>query len=124
MIEIKVQSDIKKVSQLCSMAGIKNTEGYSVMAACDKDEVLAFSVFKKNKESMTIERIIPEDDILLFDGILRSTLHVAATNGIYDVFYTDEVSEKNLATLKFIKDKEKKMLSVDRLFQDSCSCNK
>lgn len=124
MIEIKVQTDEKKVCELCGKAGVLNASGYSVMAACDKDEVLAFSVFKKDKDSMTVVKIIPEDDILMFDGILRSTLHVAATNGICDVFYTDTLNEKNLEILKFIKNKEKKMLDVDRLFQDSCSCNK
>ena len=92
------------------------------MAAVDRDEVLSFSVFSLSDNSMIIEHIVPEDDIPLADGMLRSTIHVGLTRGKSEVFYADTVSLKLLETLRFIKDPERKLLNSDKLFQSCCDC--
>ncbi len=122
MIEIKVLEDRSKVSELLSSIGLEPSFDMGVMAAMDKDEVLAFSVFSLSGDSMTIERIVPETDIPLADGMIRSTIHVALSRGKNEVFYGEGVSEKLLSILKFIKDADRKLLDSDKLFQSCCGC--
>ena len=122
MLEIKVLTDKQKIDELLSRVGAEPAENRGVMAAVDRDEVLSFSVFSLNADSMTIEYIVPEDDIPLADGMLRSTIHVGLTRGKNEVFYADTVSLKLLETLRFIKDPERKLLNSDKLFQSCCDC--
>ena len=123
MLEIKIVEDAMLAQKLCKQCGIENTEHKNVMAAFDGQEVIGFSVFAINETSLTLFRIVPEDDILLADGMLRSTLHVAATRGLNNACYDGSMNEQLLNKLKFIKDREKKQLDIDRLFADCC-CGK
>ena len=122
MLEIKVLTDVQKIAQLCERCGVTPDETRGVMAAVDGEEVLAFSVFTLDSDSMTIEYIVPENDIPLADGMLRSTIHVALTRGKTAVYYAETVSEKLLTTLAFIKDADKKLLNSDKLFESCCGC--
>ncbi len=122
MLEIKVLTDREKIAELCLSCGEEVSAERGVMAAVDGEEVLAFSVFSLGDESMTVEHIVPENDIPLADGMLRSTIHVALTRGKTVVYYADTVSEKLLTTLQFIKDADKKILNSDKLFESCCGC--
>jgi len=122
MLEIKVLTDENKIGELLDRVGTEPSFDRGVMAAVDRDEVLAFSVFSLSADSMTIEYIEPSTDIPLADGMLRSTIHVALTRGKSEVFYAETVSKSLLETLKFIKDPEKRLLDSDKLFQSCCGC--
>lgn len=123
MIEVKLVTDFAKVKELCNACGICDTDRKNIMAATDKGEVLAYSVFFMDENSMTICRVVPTNDYLLADGIIRSTMHIAVTRGIDKLYYTDDVDEKMLSTLRFIKQKEEKLLDCQVLFKDKC-CGK
>lgn len=120
MIEVKIVEDKAKADKLCKSVGITPCAAHSVMAADDRGEVLAFSVFRIERNEMMFERLSPEDDALMADAIIRSTLHVAANRGILKVYYGAAVSEKLLSVLGFIEDKELKTLNISKLFEDSC----
>lgn len=120
MLEIKVLEDNAKKAELLSRFQKKQGE---IMAAFDKGEIIAYTVFSLLEKSAVIEHIVPEEDIMMADGMLRSTIHVALCRGKGEVFYADTVSEKLLDTLKFVKDKDKKLLDHEKLF-GSCCCNK
>lgn len=121
MIKVQIVEDKTLAKELCEKVGFFVTDNRFVMAAEDRGEILAYSVFTIDKNIMTLEYLFPEEDALMTDAIIRSTLHIAATRGLTDVFYGEKCSEKLLSVLKFIKDKNEKTLDVSRLFEDSCS---
>ncbi len=122
MLEIKVLTDNEKIAALLKECGKPQDDNRGVMAAVDREEVLAYSVFKLAEDSMIIEHIVPESDIPLADGMIRSTIHVALNRGKSTVYYAETVSEKLLITLSFIKDADKKILNSDKLFESCCGC--
>lgn len=121
MIKVQIAEDKILSEKLCKESGFTLTDTRFVMVAEDKGEILAYSVFTIDKNIMTLEYLCPEQDALMADAIIRSTLHIAATRGLTEVFYGEKCSEKLLSVLKFIKDKNEKTLDVSRLFEDSCS---
>lgn len=121
MIKVQIVEDKTLAKELCEKVGFFVTDNRFVMAAEDRGEILAYSVFTIDKNIMTLEYLCPEEDALMADAIIRSTLHIAATRGLTEVFYGEKCSEKLLLLLRFIKDKETKTLDVSRLFEDSCS---
>ena len=121
MIKVQIVEDKTQAEELCRKAGFPVSDTRFVMAAEDKGEILAYSVFTIDKNIMTFEYLCPEEDALMADAIIRSTLHIAATRGLTNVFYGEKCCEKLLSVLRFIKDKDAKTLDVSRLFEDSCS---
>ena len=122
MLEIKVLTDENKIRELLNQVGAAPSFDRGIMAAVDGEEVIAFSVFTLSADSMTVEYIVPDSDVPLADGMLRSTIHVALSRGKNEVYYAETVSEKLLKLLKFIKDPEKKLLDSDKLFESCCGC--
>ena len=91
-----------------------------VTALCG-EEKLGYCLYDIDERSVTIRFIKPSDDIMLADGILRSTLHVAAERGITTAFYADTAPEKLFEKLDFIESREEKTLKIEKLFE-SCCC--
>ena len=121
MIKVQIAEDKVLAEELMKKVGFSPLESRSVMVAEDRGEVLAFSVFSIEKNRMTLEYLFPEDDALMADAIIRSTLHIAATRGLVEAYYGEKCSEKMLSVLRFIKSAEEKTLDISRLFEDSCS---
>ena len=100
---------------------------YNVFSGCvtakDNAKLLGFCLYDLN-DKMIIKHIEPMEDLALADGILRSTLHVAAEKSIMKVFYADTVPEDFFKKLNFIKDQNEKSLNIDKLFQSCQSCSK
>ena len=123
MLEIKIAGDCALVKELCEKNGLSACDSRFVMAATDKGEVIAYTVFSLLNDSLYLERVVPLDDPLMADGMIRSTLHVAAERGLAEAFYTDGVDETVLKRFRFVKDSERKTLDVGILFTDCC-CGK
>ena len=98
------------------------SENSKCVSCKDGQEVLGFCLFELDKEKITVKYIEPTEDILLADGILRSSLHVASERGIMNAFYTDTVSEDFLKKTGFIKNAEEKRLDIDKLFKNCAGC--
>ena len=75
-----------------------------------------------NNERITVKYLEPFDDIALADGILRSTLHVAAEKSIMNAYYSDTVPEQFLHKLGFIENESEKKLNINKLFESCKGC--
>ncbi len=92
------------------------------LCAKDKQEVLGYCLFDIDDNIMTIRAIEPQNDLMLLDGILRSTLHVAATRNLTQAVWSEKAPEKIFKTLGFIT--EENTLNINKLFESHCNCCK
>lgn len=124
MIALAPISDRDEINRLF----LENKLNFSEISGCVKakcdGEVLGFCLYDLDKNGIIIYKIVPENDLSLADGILRSTLHVAAERSIMNAFYSGEDTEKLCDSLGFIINKEEKRLNINKLFESCCSCKK
>lgn len=121
MIKVQVVEDKNLVENYLKKAGFTPSDTRFLMAAEDRGDILAYSVFSIENNEMMLEYLFPEEDALMADAIIRSTLHIAASRGLSTVHYGENCSEKLLNVLRFIKDNDEKTLDVSKLYEDSCS---
>ncbi len=93
-----------------------------VVTANDGEKVIGMSLYELTNDKMTVFYIEPVSDIPLADGILRSTLHVAAERSIMSAYYAEPMDISFLKKIDFIKNEEEKSLQIDKLFKSCCSC--
>lgn len=122
MIYLGPVNDKKKAEEFFKERNFEFTENAQCVTAQNGQELLGLCLFELDKKKITILHIEPLNDIPLADGILRSTLHVAAEKSIMDAFYADTVPEEFLEKIKFIKEKSEKSLDINKLFQSCCNC--
>ena len=124
MIALAPISDRDEINRLF----LENKLNFSKISGCKKkkcgEEVLGFCLYDLDKNGIIIYKIVPENDLSLADGILRSTLHVAAERSIMNAFYSGGDTEKLCDSLGFIINKEEKRLNINKLFESCCSCKK
>lgn len=123
MITLGPVRDTEKIKKMFEERNIPWCENSDCVAALDGDAVLGLCLYNLDKEKITVLHIEPLEDIALSDGILRSTLHVAAEHNIMNAFYGESVPENFLAKIGFIKNIDKKTLDIDKLFKSCCSCS-
>lgn len=122
MLEILKNDNIYEIQTAFKASGFEYTQHSGMLCAKDKGDVLGYSLYYLERDKMTVIKIEPKEDIMLFDGILRSTLHIAAQNNILSAFYPEHFeSEGILEKLQFIKDKQERRLNIDLLF-GGCNC--
>lgn len=124
MIALAPISDKSEINRLFSENGLEFSEFSGCVKAKCGEEVLGFCLYDLNKSGIFIKKIVPENDLMLADGILRSTLHIAAERSIMNAFYCGEDTEKLCDKLGFIKDRAENRLNINRLFESCCSCQK
>ncbi len=124
MIALAPISDKNEINRLFLENGLEFTEFSGCVKAKCGEEVLGFCLYSLDKSGMVIYKIVPENDLSLADGILRSTLHVAAERSIMNAFYSGGDIEKLCEKLGFIKDRAEKRLNINRLFESCCSCGR
>lgn len=124
MIALAPIGDKKEINRLFSENGLKFSEFSGCVKAKSGEEVLGFCLYDLDKNCIVIKKIVPENDLSLADGILRSTLHVAAERSIMNAFYSGEDTERLCDKLHFVIDKEEKRLNINKLFESCCSCKK
>lgn len=114
----------EEIGKLFLENGISFGEYSGCVSATCGQEVLGYCLYDLTPNKMIVHLINPLSDIPLADGILRSTLHVAAEKSIMDAFYSETLPEDFLEKIGFIKDKSEKTLQIDKLFQSCCNCGK
>ena len=122
MISLAESKDGKLTGDLFASSGLEINENSSCVTAEENGDVVGYCLFDIDKDKIVIRRISPQDDIMLADGILRSTLHVAAERFIMKAFYDGGISEELLDRLEFILDKQEKRLDMEKLFKSCCTC--
>ena len=123
MITVSPSKDTEEIKRIFKEQNIEYCENSGCVIAKQGDGVLGKCLYNLDEKCMTILDIEPKDDIMLLDGILRSTLHIATERSIMKATYVDTSFESVFETLKFIKDKPSRTLDTDRLF-GGCECNK
>ena len=124
MIALAPISDKNEINRLFSENGLDFSEFSGCVKAKCGEEVLGFCLYSLDKSGIVIYKIVPEKDLKLADGILRSTLHVAAERSIMNAFYSGEDTESLCDKLGFIVDGGEKRLNINKLFESCCSCKK
>ena len=125
MVTLSVLKDKEKTARLFKENNIEQNENSLCLVAFDGKNDLGFSLFDLNSDKAVIKYIEPLGDLSLADGILRSTLHIAAQRFVMNAFYDGEtVPEDFFEKLGFIKDKQEKRLNMDNLFMSCGSCER
>ncbi|MBQ6847724.1 MAG: hypothetical protein IJO62_02265 [Clostridia bacterium] len=122
MLTLSVLKDADKTARLFKESNIEQNENSLCLLATDGESDLGFSLFDITHDKMVVRYIVPLKDLSLADGILRSTLHIAAERFVMTVYYADTIPESFFETLGFIKNKEEKTLNIDKLFMSCGSC--
>ncbi|MBO4733474.1 MAG: hypothetical protein J5662_03260, partial [Clostridia bacterium] len=117
MITVAPLKESEKITAFFKKAGIGVPENAGCVVASVGEEVLGFCLYDLTDKGITVLYIEPKDDLSLADGILRSTLHVAASRSAMDARYEGEENEKLFSKLGFILDKADKKLDIDKLFR-------
>lgn len=121
MITLAPVSERKEIERLFTENSLTYTEFSGCVKASCGEDILGYSLYDLESDKMVIYIITPQDDLLFADGILRSTLHIAAERSVMNTFYDDNI-ENLCEKLTFIKNKEEKRLDIDKLFKSCCSC--
>lgn len=124
MIALAPLNDNDKIKSIFIEKGIEYTDNSGCVTAMQGTDLLGLCLYELDSKKMTVKYIEPLSDIGLADGILRSTLHVAAESSIMDAFYADSLPEDFLNKIGFIKDGTEKRLDIDKLFKSCASCGK
>lgn len=123
MIEILPERDKAVLAPLYEQNGIEMGDDRIAAVAKFGSEVLGYCLFELTKEKLTVLALVPDDDIMLADGILRSALHVGVANEVMKAYYADSAPEAVFKKLGFIGEEEKSLL-VEKLFQSCGGCGK
>lgn len=111
-----------EVEAIFKAKNIPFNEFSGVVTANDGKDVIGMSLYELTNDKMTVFYIEPTSDIALADGILRSTLHVAAERSIMSAYYAEPMDISFLKKVDFIKSEDEKSLQIDKLFKSCCSC--
>ena len=122
MLTLGPLKDKQEIKDLFTNRNLQCNDNSGCVVCKNGDELLGLCLYDLTNEKMVVRHIEPMEDLGLADGILRSTLHVAAERSIMNAFYADTVPEEFFQKLQFIKDSDEKSLNIDKLFQSCCSC--
>ncbi len=122
MITLKT-TEKSEAQFLFEKEGLDFGDNSNCLCAKDKTEVLGYCLFDIEEDVMVIRAIEPQSDLMLLDGVLRSTLHIAASRELKEATFTDKAPEKIFKTLGFLK--EDGTLNISKLFESHCNgCGK
>ena len=122
MITVKLTtSDIAK--EFYEKENLSFSENSNALLSKDREEVLGYCLFDILDDEMVISAIEPKADLMLLDGVLRSTLHIAASRNLAKATYTDKTPKEVFKTLGFLKEDES--LNIGKLYESGCKgCGK
>ena len=84
--------------------------------------MLGTLLYETANGKMDIIKILPQDDKLMADSMLRSALFIAANRGIFDVFWKETVPDELIKQLGFVKNITNKSIDVTNLFSSCKNC--
>lgn len=120
MITLSPVSDRERISEIWKENNLPLFDDCGCIEVQGGSEVLGYSLYRLTPDAITVCKIVT-DDRTLTDGILRSTLHLAAERNITNAFYSGDDTEHICKMLGFIKDENEKTLNINKLFE-SCRC--
>lgn len=124
MISLGVCTDNNLVKKLYKENEICfNQNSFAVTAICGQ-EMLGYCLYDLTDKEMVLHLVNPIGDLPLADGIIRSTLHVAAERSILNAFYDNDSIKSVLELLDFIENETEKKVNINKLFTGCNSCKK
>ena len=81
MLQILKREDKSPYLDEILKLGLSENE-IAISEAVDGDSVLGYALYKISPEAIEIYKISPQNDLLLFDGIVRSILFLAVLKGV------------------------------------------
>ncbi len=123
MISLMPIKDKQQITEYFKKHNLKIDACSGCVTATENNDIIGYCLYRLTKEGITVFAVEPQNDIMLADGILRSALHVAAENFVFDAFYTDTAPVDLFKKLDFIKNADQKRLNIDKLF-GGCGCKK
>ena len=121
MIEVNVIKDFYESKNIFNKYNIVFENNCFCMAAKDKEEILALCLFKYDNDSVIIKELQPRNDLLMLDGVLRSTFFVATNRKMEKAFFDNDDLTDIFKKLDFIDNIDIKSLKLKKIF-DSCGC--
>lgn len=121
MIEVNVIKDFYETKKIFEENSISFENNCFCMAAKDGEETLGICLFKYENDSVIIKDIKPRNDLLMADGVLRSTFFVASNKNIEKAFFDNDDIVEIFKKLDFIDNIYDKSLKIKKIF-DSCGC--
>lgn len=104
----------------------KNNRDFCELSGCvtatENNNILGYCIYYLDNEKMTILEIMPQNDLSLADGILRSAIHNAVCKKVSKVIYDQQSPVEIFKKLDFILNAQEKTLNVKKLFESCCSC--
>lgn len=123
MLEIKPVREEALAKSLFGKKGFEYDNNCICVVASDKEEIFGECFIRLEGDEVYIMHLAPENDIMMFDGMLRSALHIGIQNGARKAFYENTECEENYEIIGFISDKANKSLNIDKLYSSCCGCN-
>lgn len=124
MLQIHPIREKAKLESLYNKHGLCFSDDCIAVFAMDGEELIGYCLFSMSAQDISVKILVPTDDIMLADGILRSALHVAVENGKTNAYYEKTAPENIFKTLGFIKNVENRCLDINKLFESCQSCSK
>lgn len=122
MLEIIQARDFKKYSSL--IEGLKlSDEIISIVEAIDKGQAIGCGIYHYGEKMVIIDYIDSHDDKYLYDGIIRTILFLAMSNGINSAEFN--IAEKTiLKDLKFVNNNDYYIQSIAEFMNNCKNCKK
>ncbi len=121
MIQVLPVKDNERLRSLYESAAAEFSEKSAAVEASCNGEALGFCLYELDGRCMTVTRLVPTEDIMLADGILRSALHAGAVAGAIEAFYAPSAPEALFRRLGFAEEGSN-ALRLDKLFESCCGC--
>ena len=121
MISVIPSKDGAEIETLFKKHTLNTNCNSGCVIARASGEMLGYCLYELTDKTITVFALEPQSDVPLADGILRSALHVAAENFVFDARYADSAPEKLFEILDFVIDKGEKTLNINKLF-GGCNC--
>ncbi|MCD7727690.1 MAG: hypothetical protein LUH08_00975 [Ruminococcus sp.] len=122
MLEIKVAEDREKYFEELSKFGL-DEDLTLVVESYDKGEVNGYGFYHLEGDSVSIDYIESYQDLILFDGIVRSILFKAMLSGIDKAVFSD-VQLGKFQMLGFVQNNYKTLDSIGDFLSKCKSCGK
>lgn len=123
MISILPENNRETVKKYCDGDKVAFNGNTRLIIAKDGENEIGYCIFETESTKITVLKAEPENNLSLFDGILRSALHVGINSGGKSAYYTSTLNEGNLKKLGFVADFGTKELNINKLFESCCCQN-
>lgn len=120
MLQILKQERKKAYEDQINELGIDISQAH-ISEAVDGAKVIGWAIYTITDDQITIYRIYPENDLLLFDGIIRSVLFLAEQKGIQKALVIGNVVSP-AQKLSLLGDSEDLIYPISAVFNGCKHC--